>query len=56
MGLAIVDGLLFSTVFTLVMTPVVHYVLIRVAEKLGLKTVPPLVELAVETGSPATRS
>jgi multidrug efflux pump len=44
-GAAIVGGLLFSTVFTLVVIPVVYYVVTRLAERLGLKTVPPLVAL-----------
>ncbi len=47
-GVAVVGGLLFSTVFTLVMIPVVHYGVIRAAERLGWNTVPPPVEL---TGS-----
>jgi len=47
-GVAIVGGLFFSTVFTLVMIPVVHYALIRAAERLGWNTIPPAVELADE--------
>ncbi len=42
-GVAVVGGLLFSTVFTLVMIPVVHFVVIRVAERLGWGAPPPLV-------------
>lgn len=44
-GIAVVGGLLFSTVFTLVVIPVVHYGLVRGAERLGWSTIPPLVEL-----------
>jgi Cu/Ag efflux pump CusA len=49
-GIAIVGGLLFSTVFTLLVIPVVHYALTRLAERIGLNTIPPLVELEVEMG------
>jgi multidrug efflux pump subunit AcrB len=45
-GTAVVGGLLFSTVFTLVMIPVLHFGLIRFAERFGWRTIPPLVELA----------
>jgi multidrug efflux pump len=48
-GAAIVGGLLFSTVFTLVVIPVVYYAVTRLAERIGLRTIPPLVEL--ETGA-----
>jgi hypothetical protein len=41
----VVGGLLFSTLFTLVVIPVVHYALIRGAEWMGWNTIPPLVEL-----------
>jgi len=44
-GVVVVGGLLFSTLFTLVVIPVVHYALIRGAERLGWNTIPPLVEL-----------
>jgi len=44
-GTAIVAGLLFSTVFTLVVIPVVYYAVTRIAERVGLKTIPPLVGL-----------
>jgi multidrug efflux pump len=44
-GAAVVGGLLFSTVFTLLMIPTVHYVVVRIAERLGFNTIPPLVEL-----------
>jgi len=43
-GAAVVGGLLFSTVFTLVVIPVVHYALIWFAERLGLNTIPPGIE------------
>jgi multidrug efflux pump len=42
-GVAVVGGLFFSTIFTLVMIPVVHYVVIRIAERYGLGAPPPLV-------------
>jgi multidrug efflux pump len=47
-GTAIVGGLLFSTVFTLLVIPVVHYAVTRLAERIGLKTIPPLVELEMD--------
>jgi multidrug efflux pump len=47
-GTAIVGGLLFSTVFTLLVIPVVHYGVTRLAERIGLKTIPPLVELEMD--------
>jgi multidrug efflux pump len=49
-GIAVVGGLLFSTLFTLIVIPVVHYALIRVAEWIGWNTIPPRVEL-VAAGS-----
>jgi multidrug efflux pump len=47
-GTAIVGGLLFSTIFTLLVIPVVHYAVTRLAERIGLKTIPPLVELEMD--------
>jgi multidrug efflux pump len=47
-GLAIVGGLAFSTVFTLLVVPVVYIVVVKVAERLGLNTIPPAVELDIE--------
>jgi multidrug efflux pump len=47
-GIAVVGGLVFSTVFTLVMIPVLHLGLIRLAERLGWNTIPPAVELDLE--------
>jgi multidrug efflux pump len=44
-GIAVVGGLVFSTFFTLVVIPVVHFALIRAAERIGWNTIPPLVEL-----------
>jgi multidrug efflux pump len=44
-GIAVVGGLFFSTVFTLVLIPVVHYGLIRGAERLGWNTIPPEIKL-----------
>jgi multidrug efflux pump len=44
-GAAVVGGLLFSTLFTLVIVPVVHVFLIRAAEALGWSTIPPRIDL-----------
>ena len=44
-GAAVVGGLVFSTVFTLLMIPTVHYVIVRIADRLGFNSIPPLVEL-----------
>ncbi len=44
-GVAVVGGLLFSTVFTLVMIPVFHFAVVTVAERFGFSTIPPRVEL-----------
>jgi hypothetical protein len=44
----VVGGLVFSTVFTLVMIPVLHLGLIRLAERIGWNTIPPAVELELE--------
>jgi len=44
-GAAVVGGLLFSTIFTLVVIPVVHVFLIQAAERLGWSTIPPALEL-----------
>jgi len=44
-GAAVVGGLLFSTAFTLVVIPVVHYGVTRAAERLGLRTIPPALEM-----------
>ena len=44
-GAAVVGGLLFSTVFTLVVIPVLHHGIVRAAERFGLQTIPPLVAL-----------
>ena len=52
-GTAVIGGLLFSTVFTLVMIPVFHYGVVRLAERLGLRTIPPKVDFESETASPA---
>jgi multidrug efflux pump len=47
-GLAIVGGLTFSTVFTLLVVPVVYIAVVKVAERMGLNTIPPAVELDIE--------
>ncbi len=52
-GTAVIGGLLFSTVFTLVMIPVFHYGVVTIAERLGLKTIPPRVEFESEASAPA---
>ena len=41
LGWAVVGGLIFSTIFTLLITPVFYLMITGVAERLGLKTVPP---------------
>ncbi len=48
-GAAVVGGLLFSTLFTLIAIPVVHGTVIHLAERLGLNTIPPAVDLELET-------
>ena len=48
-GAAVVGGLLFSTVFTLLVVPAVHVFVIRFGELIGLRTIPPLLELEVES-------
>ena len=53
-GVVVVGGLLFSTLFTLVVIPAVHYALIRVAERMGWNTIPPLVELEPFSEAPGT--
>jgi multidrug efflux pump len=50
-GTAVVGGLVFSTVFTLVMIPVLHLGLIRFAERIGWNTIPP--EIVLEGGEGA---
>ena len=52
-GAAVVGGLLFSTFFTLLVVPAIHVLVIRLGERLGLKTIPPLVELEMEVDSAA---
>jgi multidrug efflux pump len=47
-GIAVVGGLVFSTIFTLVMIPVLHLGLIRFAERFGLATIPPAIELGAD--------
>lgn len=44
-GAAVVGGLAFSTFFTLLVIPVVYRLLVTLADKAGLNTIPPLVEL-----------
>ena len=47
-GAAIVGGLLFSTLFTLLVIPLVYLGVVRIAERLRLETIPPLIELETE--------
>ncbi len=47
-GIAVVGGLLFSTFFTLLVIPAVHVFIVRLGEKLGLNTIPPLIEHDIE--------
>ncbi len=52
LGLAVIGGLAFSTLFILVVTPVFYLFITSVAERLGLKTLPPKIELIpTETGT-----
>jgi len=44
-GVAVIGGLLFSTVFTLALIPVLHHVVTLLAERLGLRTIPPPLHL-----------
>lgn len=48
LGWAVVGGLLFSTVFTLLITPVFYMLITGLADKLGLRTIPPKIEFAEE--------
>jgi multidrug efflux pump len=41
LGWAVVGGLLFSTIFTLLVTPVFYILITRIAERFGFKTIPP---------------
>ncbi len=47
-GAAVVGGLVFSTVFTLVVIPAIHVFVVRFGERIGLNTIPPLIELDLE--------
>jgi hypothetical protein len=47
-GAAVVGGLTFSTVFTLLVVPVVYLLVVRLAERLGFHMIPPAVALAEE--------
>ncbi|HVS64160.1 MAG TPA: efflux RND transporter permease subunit [Thermoanaerobaculia bacterium] len=52
-GAAIVGGLLFSTFFTLLVIPLVYLAMVRIAERVGLKTIPPLIELETDAEAAA---
>ena len=41
LGWAVVGGLVFSTFFTLLVTPVFYILITRLAERIGIKTIPP---------------
>jgi multidrug efflux pump len=47
-GAAVVGGLTFSTMFTLIVVPVVYLLVVGVAERFGFNTVPPAIALAEE--------
>jgi multidrug efflux pump subunit AcrB len=51
-GAAVMGGLLFSTAFTLVVTPVLHHGVVHLAERLGFKTIPPRVALQEQGEEP----
>jgi multidrug efflux pump subunit AcrB len=51
-GAAVVGGLTFSTLFTLLVVPVVYLLVVGVAERLGFSTVPPAIALAEEELEP----
>ena len=44
-GTAVLGGLIFSTVFTLLIIPAIHVFVVRIGERLGLNMVPPLVDI-----------
>lgn len=47
-GAAVVGGLAFSTMFTLLVVPVVYLLVVDMAERFGFSTIPPAIELAEE--------
>ncbi len=48
LGWALVGGLLFSTVFSLLVTPVFYMLITGLADKLGLRTIPPKIQFEEE--------
>jgi multidrug efflux pump len=52
-GVVVIGGLLFSTAFTLVMIPVLYRGVTRLAERVGLRTIPPVLSLEGEEGRAA---
>ena len=52
LGWAVVGGLVFSTLFTLLVTPVFYILITRLAERLGLKTIPPAEDSARQATAP----
>lgn len=47
-GAAVVGGLTFSTMFTLLVVPVIYLLVVSLAERFGFNTVPPAIALAEE--------
>jgi hypothetical protein len=47
-GAAVVGGLTFSTVFTLLVVPVVYLLVVGLAERMGFNMIPPAIALAEE--------
>lgn len=47
-GAAVVGGLTFSTIFTLVVIPVVYVLVVKLAERSGIRMIPPVLELSHE--------
>ena len=45
-GMAVAGGLTFSTAFTLLIIPVMYLLVVGMAERLGINTIPPAVTLA----------
>ncbi len=54
-GTAVLGGLMFSTVFTLLIIPAIHIFVVGLGERLGLNMVPPLVDIDRDPeGTPQT--
>ncbi|WP_124951348.1 efflux RND transporter permease subunit [Sulfuriferula thiophila] len=48
LGWAVVGGLMFSTVFSLIITPLFYLLITGLADKLGLRTIPPKISFTEE--------